>query len=76
MRLKGLTGTATITAGSTQTTVTPEGPVASKTFVLLTPQNNIEDRALWYELHTGNFSVHLSTSRTSDTAIAWLIIDG
>jgi hypothetical protein len=69
-------GVATITAGSTSRTVTPGVSVTSGSFVLLTPKVKISGRDLWFTTDTTNdrFTIHMSSSRSSGTKVAWLLL--
>jgi hypothetical protein len=69
-------GMATITAGSTSKTISPGVNVTASSFVLLTPKTNIGSRALWFTTDaSGNkFSIHMSSSRSSGTNVAWLLL--
>jgi hypothetical protein len=50
--------------------------VTSSSFVLLTPKTNIGSRALWFTTDpAGNkFTIHMSSSRSSGTRVAWLLL--
>jgi hypothetical protein len=67
---------ATLTAGSTSKTITPGVDITSSSFVLLTPKVNIGSRALWFTTDATNnrFTIHMSSSRPSGTAVAWLLL--
>jgi hypothetical protein len=69
-------GVATITAGSTSKTVTPGVNVTSGSFVLLTPKVKLSGRDLWFTTDAaGNkFTIHMSSSRSSGTKVAWLLL--
>ncbi|HEX6128817.1 MAG TPA: hypothetical protein VF071_07350 [Candidatus Limnocylindria bacterium] len=69
-------GVATIAAGSTSKTVTPGVDVTSGSFVLLTPKANIGSRALWFTTNASanTFTIRLSSSRSSGTKVAWLLL--
>jgi hypothetical protein len=45
-------------------------------FVLLTPMANIGSRALWFTTSTSadSITIRLSSSRSSSTKIAWLLL--
>jgi hypothetical protein len=69
-------GVATITAGSTSKTITPGVSLTSGSFVLLTPKVKISGRDLWFTTDTTNdrFTIHMSSSRSSGTRVAWLLL--
>jgi hypothetical protein len=69
-------GVTTITAGHASKVITPGVNVTSSSFVLLTPKANIGSRALWFTTDaSGNkFTIHMSSSRSSGTLVAWLLL--
>jgi hypothetical protein len=69
-------GVASISAGSTSKTITPGVNVTSSSFVLLTPKTNIGSRALWFttDSATDRFTIRMSSSRSSSTPVAWLLL--
>jgi hypothetical protein len=69
-------GVATISAGTTSKTVTPNVNVTSGSFVLLTPKTNIGSRALWFTTNPSGdtFRVHMSSTRSTGTRVAWLLL--
>jgi hypothetical protein len=69
-------GVATITAGSTSKTITPGVNVTSSSFVLLTPKVKLSGRDLWFTTDaSGNkLTIHMSSSRSSGTKVAWLLL--
>jgi hypothetical protein len=69
-------GVATITAGHATKVITPGVNVTSGSFVLLTPKTNIGSRALWFTTDaSGNkFTIHISSSRSTATKVAWLLL--
>jgi hypothetical protein len=69
-------GVATVTAGSTSKTITPGVNVTASSFVLLTPKANIGGRAMWFTTDaSGNkFTIRMSSSRSSGTKVAWLLL--
>jgi hypothetical protein len=69
-------GAATINAGSSSKVITPGVNVTSSSFVLLTASANIGTRALWFTTDaSGNkFTIHMSSSRSSSTKVAWLLL--
>ena len=71
-----VSGVATIPAGSTSVTVSPGVNVTSGSFVLLTPQNRLYGRDLWYTTNPGadSITLHLSSSRSYASKIAWLLM--
>jgi hypothetical protein len=71
-----VSGVARIGAGATAVTVTPGVDVTSASFVLLTPKTNIGSRALWFTTDATNnrFTIRISSSRTSSTYVAWLLV--
>lgn len=77
VRFDKISGVATIPAGSTSVTVTPGVDVVSTSFVLLTPKSNLgSTRSLYYSTDATNnrFTIRLSSSRTSSTVVAWLLL--
>jgi hypothetical protein len=76
IRFDKVSGVATIPAGSTAVTVTPGTDVTSESFLLLTAKTNIGTRSLYFTTDTTNnrFTIRMSSSRTSSTAIAWLLL--
>jgi len=77
VQFKGLSGVATISSGDTKVKVRPLALISSKTFVLVSPESNIESRALWATKLTdsGEIEIHLSASRSNDTKVAWIVFD-
>ena len=71
-----VSGVATIPAGSVSVTVSPGVNVTSGSFVLLTPQNRLYGRDLWYTTNPGadSITLHLSSSRSYASKIAWLLM--
>jgi hypothetical protein len=69
-------GVATISAGSASKTITPGVNVTSGSFVLLTPKVKLGGRDLWFTTDaSGNkFTIHMSSSRSSGTKVAWLLL--
>ncbi|HEX6127628.1 MAG TPA: hypothetical protein VF071_01250 [Candidatus Limnocylindria bacterium] len=69
-------GVATIPAGSTSVTVTPNVNVTNGSFVLLTPRANIGSRGLWYTVQASadTFRIRMSKSRSKNTKVAWLLL--
>lgn len=69
-------GVATISAGPTSKTVTPNVNVISSFFVLLTPKVNLGGRDLWFTTNaTANtFTIRMSRTRSSATKVAWLML--
>jgi hypothetical protein len=76
VRFDLVSGVSAIAAGSTSKTITPGVDVTSNSFVLLTPRTNIGTRSLWFTTNkTANtITIHMSTSRGSNTRIAWLLM--
>jgi len=76
LRFDKVSGVATIAAGATSVVVNPGVNVTSSSFVLLTPRHNIGSRGLWYVPDTTNdrFTIRLSSSRSSSTLVAWLLV--
>ncbi len=69
-------GVATIGAGKTSVVVT-SNVINANTFVLLTPKVNLSGRSLWFQTVNGTthqFTIKISSSRSSATAIAWLAL--
>jgi hypothetical protein len=77
-RLKAdkVSGVATIPAGSTGVTVTPNVNVTGGSFVLLTPKANIGSRSLWFTTNStvNTFRIRMGSSRSSNTKVAWLLL--
>jgi hypothetical protein len=69
-------GVASISAGSTSKTITPNVNVTSSSFVLLTPKAKLGGRDLWFTTDAANnrFTIHMSSSRSSGTKVAWLLL--
>jgi hypothetical protein len=76
VRFDKVSGVATIPAGSTSVTVTPGVDVTADSFVLLTAKANIGSRSLYFSTDATNnrITIRISSSRTSSTAIAWLLL--
>jgi hypothetical protein len=76
VRFEKVSGVATIAAGLKTKTVTPGVNVTSGSFVLLTPKANIGTRALWFTTNAtdNKFTIRMSSSRTSNTPVAWLLL--
>lgn len=76
VKLQHVSGVTTIAAGSTSKTVTLTVNVTAGSFVLLTPKANIGSRALWFTTDPANnqIKVHMSSSRPSNTRVAWLML--
>ena len=72
----GTSGVASIAAGTTTKVVAPGVDVSTGSFVLLTPAADIGTRRLWYTKDIGadTITIHLSSSRTSPTKVAWLLL--
>jgi hypothetical protein len=69
-------GVATISAGRTSVAVTPKVAVDAAAFVLVTAHDNIGARSLWVTLNprAGTFTIRMSSSRSSTTRVAWLLV--
>ncbi len=69
-------GVATISAGSAGKTITPGVNVTSGSFVLLTPKVKLGGRDLWFttDASANKFTIHMSSSRSSGTKVAWLLL--
>ena len=76
VRFDKISGVASIPAGATSVTITPGVDVTSDSFVLLTAKSNIGSRSLYYSTDATNnrFTVRLSSSRSSSTTVAWLLL--
>lgn len=76
VRFDKVSGVATIAAGSTSVTITPGVDITGDSFVLLTPKANIGSRSLYFTTDATNnrFTIRLSSSRPSSTAVAWLLM--
>ena len=71
-----VSGVATIPAGNTGVTVTPNVNVTPGAFVLLTPMANIGSRGLWFTTNASadTFRIRMSSVRSSNTKVAWLLL--
>ena len=71
-----VSGVKTVSAGLTSVTLNPGVKVTSSSFVLLTPRANIGSRGLWYTTNpsAGTITIHMSSSRSSNTKIGWLLL--
>jgi hypothetical protein len=69
-------GVATISAGNDHVTVTPGVNVTASSFVLLTAKTSVGGRDIWFTQDTtaDTFTIHMSSSRSSSTRIAWLFL--
>jgi len=77
VKFEKVSGVATIPAGSTTVTVSPNNVnVTSSSFVLLTPKANLGSRGLWYTTNPSadTITIHISSTRSSATKIAWLLL--
>jgi hypothetical protein len=76
LRFDKVSGVATIPAGATSVTITPGVDINSSSFVLLTSKTNLSSRSLYYSTDSTNnrFTIRLSSSRTSSTVVAWLLV--
>jgi hypothetical protein len=76
VKLGKVSGVATITAGHTTKVITPGVNVTSSSFVLLTPKVKLSGRDLWFTTDAANnkFTIRMSSSRSSATAVAWLLL--
>ena len=76
VRFDKISGVASIPAGATSVTVTPGVDVTADSFVLLTAKANIGARSLYFSTDATNnrFTIRMSSSRTSATLIAWLLL--
>jgi hypothetical protein len=69
-------GVGTIAAGNISVTITPGVNVTSGSFVLLTPKVKLSGRDLWFTTNAtaDTFAIHISSSRSSATKVAWLLL--
>jgi hypothetical protein len=69
-------GVATINTGNISVTIAPGVNITSGSFVLLTPKANIGTRTLWFTTNptTNRFTIHMSSSRSRGTKVAWLLL--
>jgi len=76
VKFEKVSGVATIPAGSTGVTVSPNVNVTSGSFVLLTPKANIGSRGLWFTTNASadTFRIHMSSTRSANTKVAWLLL--
>jgi hypothetical protein len=76
VRFDKVSGLATLAAGTKSKTITPGTDVTTASFVLLTPMADIGTRRLWFARDTAanTIKIHMSSSRTSSTKIAWLML--
>jgi hypothetical protein len=77
VKFGGISGITTIKGGDTSVTVKPGFTIGNTTLVLVSPQANIGNRALWYtkDGSSGDIVIHLSSSRSNDTHVAYLILE-
>lgn len=77
LHFSGVSGVATIPAGTLSKTVTPGTDVGSSTFVLLTPRGNLAGRDLWYTLDEAGDTLTIRISRPAPHGleVGWLLID-
>lgn len=69
-------GIATITAGTSQTTVTPEVPVDGESKILCTLLNDPgTSRLLYADPGTDSFVIHMTQNVASNVKVAWFVID-
>jgi hypothetical protein len=77
-RLKAdkVSGVASIGAGKTSVIVTPGVNVTTGSFVLLTPKVSLGGRDLWFTTDAthNRLTIHISSSRSSVTKVAWLLM--
>ena len=71
-----VSGVKTIGAGLTSVTLNPGVKVSNASFVLLTPRVNLSGRDIWYTTNpsAGTITIHLSSSRSANTKIGWLLL--
>jgi hypothetical protein len=76
VRFDKVCGVASLAAGTTSKVITPGTDVTADSFVLLTPGADIGSRRLWFTKNTSanTITIRLSSSRTSSTAISWLLL--
>ncbi|HSM18273.1 MAG TPA: hypothetical protein VK845_14905 [Gemmatimonadales bacterium] len=76
VKFEKVSGVATIAAGNTAVSLSPNVNVTHGSFVLLTPKANIGSRGLWFTTNPSadSITIHLSSSRSSATKIAWLLL--
>jgi len=77
LRFDKVSGVATIAANTTSIKVTPGTDVTTSSFMLLTAQSNIGTRSLYYTVDAAGdtITIHMSSSRTSSTVVAWLLLN-
>jgi len=77
VRFEKVSGVATIAANATSVKITPGTDVTTGSFVLLTAQSNIGSRSLYYTVDAAGdtITIHISSSRTSSTVVAWLLLN-
>jgi hypothetical protein len=76
VRFDKISGVASIPAGATSVTITPGVDVTADSFALLTAKSNIGSRSLYFSTDATNnrITIRISSSRTSATSIAWLLL--
>ena len=76
VKFEKVSGVATIAAGSTSVTLSPNVNVTHGSFVLLTPKANLGGRDLWFTTNPSadSITIHISSTRPSNTKIAWLLL--
>lgn len=76
VRFEKVSGVASIAKGNVSVLVNPCVNVTSSSFVLLTPRANIGSRGLWFTTNASGdtFTIRISSSRSSNTKVAWLLV--
>jgi hypothetical protein len=77
LRFDGISGIVVLPADKTEVEIDTDVPVNQNTFVLLSPQANLGQKGLWYQIpeDTGKITVRISASRPKDSRIAYLILE-
>lgn len=77
VRFAGISGITTIPAGDTSVVIKPGVEIDDQTFVLISPEENLHENALWYTKQGGNqeILIHLNSSRSNDTKVSYLILE-
>jgi hypothetical protein len=77
IRADEVSGVATIAAGARSKTVNPGVDINARTFVPLTPMDDVGERSLWFRknVNTDTFTIRMSATRGRATRVAWLALE-